>query len=165
MPNRTPRNGALAHGRHRRRSHRSTHTATAVDPATNADRGSVRIEATLAEYRRLIAWAERWPQRRRAMENADGLGRHLSRRLIARGEIVLDVPTTATARVRELSRGGRRKNDRIDAVAACVAALQGDARPVVSDEHCDALRNARRTPEQSVFEPNPHGQPAPRPAA
>jgi hypothetical protein len=37
--------------------------------------------------------------------------------------------TTATARVWELSRGGRRKNDRIDAAAAaCVAAMQGDAR-------------------------------------
>ncbi|MFC8529229.1 IS110 family transposase [Nocardia sp. NPDC057227] len=121
--------------------HKSTHTATAVDPATNADLGSVRIDATLAEYRRLIGWAKRWPRRRWAIENADGLGRHLSRWLIARGETVLDVPTTATAWVRELSRGGRRKNDRIDAAAAaCVAALQGDARPVASDEHCDALR-------------------------
>lgn len=75
------------------------------------------------------------------MENADGLGRHLARWLIARGETVLDVPTTATARVRELSRGGRRKNDRIDAAAAaCVAALQGEGRLVVPDEHSDALR-------------------------
>ncbi|UGT69596.1 IS110 family transposase [Nocardia gipuzkoensis] len=121
--------------------HKSTHTATAVDPSTNIDLGSVRIEATLAEYRRLIAWARRWPQRRWAVENADGLGRHLARWLIARGETVLDMPTTATARVRELSRGGRRKNDRIDAAAAaCVAALQGEGRPVVPDEHSDALR-------------------------
>lgn len=121
--------------------HKSTHTATAVDPTTNADLGSVRIEATLVEYRRLIGWAKRWPQRRWAVENADGLGRHLTRWLIARGETVLDVPTTATARVRELSRGGRRKNDRIDAAAAaCVAALQGEGRPVVPDEHSDALR-------------------------
>ncbi|MEV3965499.1 hypothetical protein AB0M34_32250 [Nocardia sp. NPDC050193] len=59
--------------------HKSTHTATAVDPATNADLGSIRIEATLVEYRRLIAWARRWPQRRWAVENADGLGRHLAR--------------------------------------------------------------------------------------
>nr|WP_228826499.1 IS110 family transposase [Nocardia abscessus] len=39
--------------------HKSTHTATAVDPSTNIDLGSIRIEATLAEYRRLIAWARR----------------------------------------------------------------------------------------------------------
>jgi transposase len=44
------------------------------------------------------------------------------------------------AGARELSRGARRKNDRIDAAgAACVAAAQGDARPVVSEDHVDAL--------------------------
>jgi hypothetical protein len=49
--------------------------------------------------------------RRWAVENARGLGRHLAQWLAARGEQVDDVPCTATARVRELSRGGRRKND------------------------------------------------------
>ena len=45
------------------------------------------------------------------------------------------MPSTATARVRELSRGGRRKNDVIDAAAAAsVAALRGDANPVVADD-------------------------------
>jgi len=45
------------------------------------------------------------------------------------------VPSTATARVRELSRGGRRKNDVIDAsAAASVAALRGDANPVVVED-------------------------------
>ena len=39
--------------------HKSTHTATAVDPATNTDLGSVRIEATLAGYKRLIAGPSR----------------------------------------------------------------------------------------------------------
>jgi hypothetical protein len=41
---------------------------------------------------------------------------------------VVDVPATATARVRQLSRGGRRKNDVVDAAAAAsVAALHGAA--------------------------------------
>jgi len=45
------------------------------------------------------------------------------------------VSTTATARVRELSRGGRRKNDVIDAAAAAsVAALQGDAVRVSAED-------------------------------
>ena len=35
--------------------HKSTHTATALDPATNSDVGSLRIEASLAEYQRLTA--------------------------------------------------------------------------------------------------------------
>lgn len=120
--------------------HKSTHTAAAVDPVTNTDLGSLRIEATLADYRRMLAWAKQWPQRQWAVENAEGLGYHLAQWLVARGEVVLDVPTTATARVRELSRGARRKNDRIDAAsAACVAAAQGDARPVVPEDHVDAL--------------------------
>nr|WP_241769570.1 transposase [Rhodococcus opacus] len=45
-------------------------------------------------------------------------------------------------------RGGRRKNDRIDAAAAaCVAALQGDARPVAPEGPTDvlALLDERRT--------------------
>jgi hypothetical protein len=54
---------------------------------------------------------------------------------------------TATARIRELSRGGRRKNDRIDAAAAaCVAALQGDTRPVAPEgPDVLALLDERRT--------------------
>jgi len=43
--------------------------------------------------------------------------------------VVLDVPPSATRRVRELSRGGGRKNGVIDAAAAGIAAAQGDARP------------------------------------
>ncbi len=54
---------------------------------------------------------------------------------LARDEVVDDVPSTATARVRELSRGGRRKNDVIDAsAAASVAALQGDANRVEPED-------------------------------
>ena len=69
------------------------------------------------------------------MENARGLGRHLAGWLLARGETVDDVPATATARVRELSRGGRRKNDVIDAAAAAsVALLAGDANPVAAED-------------------------------
>jgi transposase len=120
--------------------HKATHTATAVDPLTTTDHGSLRSEATLAGYQRLLGWAQQWPQRQWAIENAEGLGHHLAQWLLARGEVVLDVPSTATARVRELSRGGRRKNDRIDAAAAaCVAAAQGDARPVMPEDHIDAL--------------------------
>ncbi|KAF0957979.1 hypothetical protein MLGJGCBP_06717 [Rhodococcus sp. T7] len=120
--------------------HKSSHTATAVDPATNTDLGSIRIDATLTGYKTLIAWAKTWPQRTWAVENAYGLGHHLAQWLLALGEVVLDVPTTATARVWELSRGGRRKNDRIDAAAAaCVAAMQGDARPVDSEGSAEIL--------------------------
>jgi transposase len=120
--------------------HKSTHTATAVDPQTNRTVASVRIEASLADYRRLLRWAGQFDRRRWAIENAEGLGRHLSSWLLARGEDVVDVPSAATARVRQLSRGGGRKNDQIDAAAAaCAAALQGDGRPLQAEDLTDAL--------------------------
>jgi transposase len=115
--------------------HKRTHTASAVEPATNKVLATLQIDASLAGYRRMLKWASGFDERRWAVENARGLGRHLAQWLVARGESVDDVPSTATARIRELSRGGRRKNDVIDAsAAASVAALHGDANPVVADD-------------------------------
>ncbi|MGY2093001.1 transposase [Nocardia gipuzkoensis] len=55
--------------------HKSTHTATAVDPATTStDSGSVRIEASNAGYRELMRWARQWSERSWAGENAEGFG-------------------------------------------------------------------------------------------
>ncbi|MFD5513851.1 transposase [Streptomyces sp. NPDC127051] len=120
--------------------HKSTHTATAVDPGTNRDHASMRIDVSLEEYQRMPDRARQWPGRRWAVENARGLGHHLASWLPARGEEVVRVPPSATARVRQLSRGAGRKNDRIDAAAAaCAAALQGDARPVQPESSTDAL--------------------------
>jgi transposase len=113
----------------------------------NAPTSSLRVDATLAGYRELLRWGKAFPERQWAVENAHGLGRHLAQWLIARGETVVDVRTTATARVRELSRGGRRKNDVLDAsAAASVAAAQGDASPVRADDETTvfALLEERR---------------------
>jgi len=115
--------------------HKASHTATALSPATNTAASSLRIDATFAGYRQLLRWGRTFPERQWAIENAHGLGCHLAQWLVARGETVLDVRTTATARVRELSRGGRRKNDVIDAsAAASVAARQGDTSPVLAED-------------------------------
>jgi transposase len=115
--------------------HKRVHTASAVEPATNQRVATLEVEASLNGYRRLLRWADGFSERRWAVENARGLGRHLAQWLVTRGEIVDDVPSTATARVRELSRGGRRKNDVIDAAAAAsVAALHGDANLVVTED-------------------------------
>jgi hypothetical protein len=119
--------------------HKSAHPATAVEPESNLQVGSMRIEASLTEYRRLLTWAKRWPQGTWAVENANGLGRHLAQWLVAPGESVVDIPAAANSRVRELSRGGRRKNDQIDAAAAAtVAYLQGDGRDVEPEDHTTA---------------------------
>jgi transposase len=115
--------------------HKRMHVASVVDPATNHQVAALQIEASLAGYRRVLRWADKFGERRWAVENAHGLGCHLAQWLLARGEVVADVPSTATARVRELSRGGRRKNDVIDAAAAAsVAALQGEANPVLAED-------------------------------
>jgi transposase len=127
--------------------HKLSHTATAVDRATNTAISSLRVGASLAGYRELLGWARQFPDRRWAIENAKGLGCHLAQWLVARGEEVVDVATTATSRVRELSRGGRRKNDVIDAsAAASVAALQGDAQVVDAEDETTvfALLEERR---------------------
>ena len=115
--------------------HKTSHTATVVDSATNTPVGSLRVDANLSGYRQLLRWACQFGERRWAVENARGLGCHLAQWLVAQGEVVLDASTAATARVRELSRGGRRKNDVIDAAAAAsVAALHGDASVVVAED-------------------------------
>ena len=110
--------------------HKRMHVVSVVEPARNRQVAALEFEASLAGYRRVLKWAGGFSERRWAVENTRGLGCHLSQWLLARGEVVEDVPSTATARVRELSRGGRRKNDVIDAAAAAsVAALQGEANP------------------------------------
>ena len=60
------------------------------------------------------------------MENARGLGRHLAGRLAATGESVVDVPPKLSARVRVLSSGNARKNDRLDALATALAATSNE---------------------------------------
>jgi transposase len=58
--------------------HKSSHTATAVDEATNTPVASRRVDATLAGYRALLRWAKQFPEHRWAVEGARGLGRHLA---------------------------------------------------------------------------------------
>ena len=127
--------------------HKLSHTANALDSPTNSTSASVRVDASLAGYRELVRWSKQIPDRRWAVENARGLGRHLAKWLVAVGEVVLDVPCTTTARVRGLSRGIGRKTDVIDAAAvASVAALHGGATTVIAEDHTTvfALLEERR---------------------
>ena len=115
--------------------HKQSHTATALAAGSQQQLGSLRIPASTTGYEQLLGWARQFPQRRWAIENARGLGCHLTQWLLARGETVQDVRTTATARVRELSRGRGRKTDVLDAAAAAgIAALQGDTAQLQPDD-------------------------------
>jgi transposase len=87
-----------------------------------------------AGLRALERWARRFPERRWAVENAGGLGRHLAVRLAAAGECVVDVPPKLSARVRVLSSGNARKNDGLDALATALAASRNERLAAVDPE-------------------------------
>jgi transposase len=82
-----------------------------------------------AGLRTLERWAKRFAERRWAVENVGGLGRHLAQRLAAAGESVVDVPPKLSARVRVLSSGNARKNDGLDALATALAAWRNQRLP------------------------------------
>ena len=104
--------------------HKSSHTAVALDAAGQV-LDELRVTAGKQQIRQLQAFAEQWPQRRWAVEGANGLGRLLAQQLVAAGEPVIDVPATLSARVRLLSGGSARKSDSHDARSTAIAALHG----------------------------------------
>ena len=103
--------------------HKSVHEACAL---TDGKPAQQRTPASRTGYLKLLRWGRGFPDRTWAVEGAHGLGRHLAQFLVANGERVVDVPSFLSARVRELSRGGRRKTDAIDALAAARAARDAD---------------------------------------
>jgi transposase len=106
-----------------------------------------------AGLRALERWAKRYPERRWAVENAGGLGRHLSGRLAATGESVVDVPPKLSARVRVLSTGNARKNDGLDALATALAASRNERLTAVDPEvSSEALRLLSERREDLVAE-------------
>ena len=115
--------------------HKASHTAAAIDPA-ESDLGQLRVRAAAGQVERLLAWAEAWPERTWAVENAGGLGYLLAQQLFAAGEQVLDVPPKLAARVRLLATGDINKNDPNDARSVAIAALRSPAvKPVVVEDH------------------------------
>jgi transposase len=55
---------------------------------------------------------DQWPHHRWAVEGANGVGRPLAQRLLAQGEVVLDVPAKLAARVRVFDIGKRPQDRR-----------------------------------------------------
>jgi transposase len=75
-------------------------------------------------YRAMLRLARRWPQRTWAVEGASGVGTHLAQRLVADGEVVLDVPPKLSTRARIFDTGHGRKNDPGDARTIAVVGLR-----------------------------------------
>jgi transposase len=123
--------------------HKTSLAAAAIDEA----KGELLERASFPQNRKglraLERWAKRFPQRRWALENACGLGRHLAGRLAGSGESVVDVPPKLSARVRVLSSfaGNARKNDGVDALATALAASRNERLASVDPEDSsEALR-------------------------
>ena len=133
--------------------HKASVAVAAVDEATREllERASFPQDRT--GLRRLEHWARRFPERRWAVENAGGLGRHLALRLAGSGESVVDVPPKLSARVRVLSSGNARKNDGLDALATALAASRNERlAPVDLEAASEALRLLSERREDLVAE-------------
>ena len=116
--------------------HKTSVALAAVDEAAGELLERASFPQDRAGLSALERWAKRFPERRWAMENARGLGRHLAVRLAATGESVVDVPPKLSARVRVLSSfaGNARKNDGLDALATALAASRNGRLAAVDPE-------------------------------
>jgi transposase len=90
--------------------HKASHTAVVISPAEEP-LGQLQVRASAVQAERLLAWAQAWPERTRAIEGAGAVGHLLAQQLLAAGERVLDVPPRLAARVRLLATGDINKND------------------------------------------------------
>jgi hypothetical protein len=90
--------------------HKGSHTALAIDDGEN-QLAVLRVRSGPKQLERLLAWADGFPARTWAIENATGLGYLLAQQLVAAGEQVLDVQPKQAARVRLLDTESTDKND------------------------------------------------------
>src|SRR5215204_5606638 len=70
--------------------HKASLAVAAVDEAKGELLERAPFPQNRSGLRALERWAKRFPERRWALENAGGLGRHLAGRLAAAGESVVD---------------------------------------------------------------------------
>lgn len=136
--------------------HKMTNVVAAIDEQGEVT-GQETFPATRKGMRALERWAKRFPERRWAVEGAGGIGRPLAQKLLAAGEGVVDVPPKLSSRVRVLSTGNSRKNDRLDATFTALAALRNDRLASVQSEdgpegHAEILRLLTERREDLVSE-------------
>lgn len=100
-----------------------------------------RFGTDRAGYRSMLALGRRWPDRVWAVEGSHGIGRHVAQRLVADGELVVDVPAKLSARARVFSTGQGRKTDATDAHSIAVVAMRTPTlQPVIADGPVTVLR-------------------------
>ena len=118
--------------------HKGSHTAVAVGEAERS-LAELRVRSGPKQLERLLTWAQRFPERTWAVENATGVGYLLAQQLVAAGERVLDVQPKLAARVRLLATESTNKNDPHDALSVAIAALRSPTAKVVGVEDYAAV--------------------------
>ena len=120
--------------------HKALHAASAID-RTETQLCELNVGTGPRQLAQLLEWAAPFPSRLWAIESAGGLGYLLAQQLVARGEHVVDVPSTLASRVRLLGSGRSNKNDANDARAVAVAALRAPSLQAVrAEDHVSVLR-------------------------
>ncbi|MFJ9370823.1 IS110 family transposase [Nocardia sp. NPDC101769] len=91
-------------------------------------------------FTEMLTTARRFTDRVWAIEGCNGIGRHLTHRLVHEGETVIDVPAKLSAQVRVFATGNGRKTDAVDAHSVATAALRApNLRRVHADPELVAL--------------------------
>ena len=118
-------------------AHTRVHSAAAIDEHGRV-LAALEVGAKPSELERLATWVASFEADRLvAVEGAKGLGLALTRRLLARGEEVVDIATHLTAQGRKTSRR-RGKDDEGDAIVIARVALREPDLPHLSEDHLDA---------------------------
>jgi transposase len=92
-------------------------------------------------YTAMLAVGRKYPDRVWAVEGCNGAGRPLAQRLVADGELVVDVPAKLSAKVRLFSVGQGRKTDPVDAHSVALVGLRTEGLRVIAvDDATVALR-------------------------
>ncbi len=103
--------------------------------------GRAAVRSGPKQLERLMKWAEQFPERTWAVENATGLGCLLAQQLVAAGERVLDVQPKLAARVRLLATESANKNDQHDALSVAIAALRSPSpKQVGVEDHAVVMK-------------------------
>ncbi|MGH2498913.1 MAG: IS110 family transposase, partial [Candidatus Limnocylindria bacterium] len=120
--------------------HKGSHTAVVVD-AGERSLAELRVRSGPKQLERLLKWAEQFPERTWAVENATGLGYLLAQQLVAAGERVLDVQPKLAARVRLLATESTDKNDSHDALSVAIAAMRSPSpKEVGVEDHAAVMK-------------------------
>ncbi|MEV1114954.1 transposase [Actinosynnema sp. NPDC049800] len=130
------RRKAYGVGGHRSRPAQTLATIAVLDQRERLlDQGRFGTDNT--GYQATLSQGRAWPKRVWAIEGCNGIDKHLSQRLVADGETVVNVLAKLSARTRVFSTGHGRKTDDTD--ARSVALRTEELNRVVEDNHMVAL--------------------------